>query len=42
MNNSKKRHSGGAYRRYQTMIAKHAKPGKDRSKAGKRKKGKKA
>ena len=41
MNNSKKRHAGGAYRRYQTMTSYHAKPGKDRSKAGKRKKRKK-
>ena len=41
MNCSKKRHDGGAYRRMCTMIAAHAKPGKDRSKAGKRKKGKK-
>lgn len=41
MNCSKKRHDGGAYRRYKTMIAAHAKEGKDRSKAGKRKKGKK-
>ena len=41
MNNSKKRHAGGAYRRYTTMVAAHAKAGKDRSKAGKRKKGKK-
>lgn len=41
MNNSKKRHDGGAYRRFQTMVTYHAKPGKDRSKAGKRKKKKK-
>lgn len=41
MNCSKRRHDGGAYRRYTTMIAAHAKAGKDRSKAGKRKKGKK-
>lgn len=41
MNCSKKRHDGGAYRRCKTMIAAHAKPGKDRSKAGKRKKAKK-
>ena len=41
MNNSKKRHAGGAYRRCKTMIAAHAKAGKDRSKAGKQKKGKK-
>ena len=34
MNNSKKRHDGGAYRRFQTMTTYHAKPGKDRSKAG--------
>ena len=33
MNNSKHRHDGGAYRRMCTMIAAHAKPGKDRSKA---------
>lgn len=33
MNNSKKRHDGGAYRRCKTMIAAHAKAGKDRSKA---------
>ena len=31
MNNSKKRHAGGAYRRRKTMIAAHAKVGKDRS-----------
>lgn len=37
MNCSKKRHDGGAYRRCKTMIAAHAKPGKDRSKAGERK-----
>lgn len=30
MNNSKHRHDGGAYRRMKTMIAAHAKPGKDR------------
>lgn len=41
MNNSKHRHDGGAYRRCKTMIAAHAKEGKDRSKAGKRKKAKK-
>lgn len=33
MNCSKQRHDGGAYRRMCTMIAAHAKPGKDRSKA---------
>lgn len=33
MNCSKRRHDGGAYRRYTTMMAAHAKPGKDRSKA---------
>ena len=33
MNCSKQRHDGGAYRRYKTMVAAHAKPGKDRSKA---------
>lgn len=33
MNSSKNRHDGSAYRRYKTMIAAHAKPGKDRSKA---------
>lgn len=33
MNNSKRRHDGGAYRRCKTMIAAHAKAGKDRSKA---------
>lgn len=46
MNCSKQRHDGGAYRRYTTMMAAHAKPGKDRSKAGrkipKRKKAKKS
>lgn len=41
MNNNKKRKDGGAYRRCQTMITAHAKTGKDRSKAGKRKKSKK-
>ena len=41
MKTSKNRHDGGAYRRYTTMMAAHAKAGKDRSKAGKRKKGKK-
>lgn len=41
MNCSKKRHDGGAYRRYKTMVAAHAKPGKDRSKA-RRKQRKKA
>ena len=43
MKTSKKRHDGGAYRRYKTMVAAHAKPGKDRSKARRkqRKKGKK-
>lgn len=33
MKTSKHRHDGGAYRRYTTMMAAHAKPGKDRSKA---------
>lgn len=33
MNSSKHRHDGGAYRRCKTMIAAHAKEGKDRSKA---------
>lgn len=33
MNNSKKRHDGGAYRRFKTMTAAHAKEGKDRTKA---------
>lgn len=33
MNNSKRRHDGGAYRRMKTMIAAHVKPGKDRSRA---------
>ena len=33
MSCSKKRHDGGAYRRCKTMIAVHAKAGKDRSKA---------
>lgn len=33
MNNSKKRHDGGAYRRFKTMMAAHAKEGKDRTKA---------
>lgn len=33
MNCSKRRHDGGAYRRYTTMMAAHAKPGIDRSKA---------
>lgn len=33
MNNSKRRHAGGAYRRMKTMVTAHAKPGKDRSKA---------
>ena len=41
MNNSKKRHDGGAYRRLQTMTIYHAKPGKDRSKEKKKKKRKK-
>lgn len=27
MNNSKKRHDGGVYRRFKTMIAAHAKAG---------------
>lgn len=33
MKTSKRRHDGGAYRRCKTMIAAHAKSGKDRSKA---------
>lgn len=33
MKTSKNRHDGGAYRRYTTMMAAHAKAGKDRSKA---------
>lgn len=33
MDSSKHRHDGGAYRRMLTLIAAHAKPGKDRSKA---------
>ena len=33
MKTSKNRHDGGAYCRYKTMVAAHAKPGKDRSKA---------
>ena len=33
MDSSKRRHDGGAYRRYTTMMAAHAKPGKDRGKA---------
>lgn len=41
MNDSKKRHDGGAYRRCKTMIAAHAKEGKDCSKA-RRKQRKKA
>ena len=41
MKTSKHRHDGGAYRRYKTMVSAHAKTGKDRAKAGKRKKGKK-
>lgn len=41
MKTSKNRHDGGAYRRYKTMVSAHAKTGKDRAKAGKRKKGKK-
>ena len=41
MNTSKNRHDGGAYRRTKTMISAHAKAGKDRAKAGKRKKAKK-
>lgn len=39
MKTSKHCHDGGAYRRCKTMIAAHAKAVKDRSKAGKRKKG---
>lgn len=41
MKTSKHRHDGGAYRRCKTMIAAHAKAGKDRSKA-RRKQRKKA
>lgn len=33
MNSSKKRHDGGAYRRFTTMVAMHTKDGKDRTKA---------
>ena len=33
MKTSKNRHDGGAYRRMCTMMAAHAKPGKDRGKA---------
>ena len=33
MNNSKRRHAGGAYRRMKTMVTAHAKEGKDRRKA---------
>lgn len=33
MNNSKRRHAGGAYRHMKTMVATHARPGKDRRKA---------
>lgn len=33
MKTSKRRHDGGAYRRFKTMTSAHAKPGKDRSKA---------
>ena len=40
MKTSKNRHDGGAYRRYKTMVSAHAKTGKDRAKAGKRKKAK--
>ncbi len=29
MNSSKNRHDGGAYRRYQVMVAAHGKNGKD-------------
>lgn len=41
MKTSKRRHDGSAYRRCKTMIAAHAKEGKDRSKA-RRKQRKKA
>lgn len=44
MNSSKKRHDGGAYRRFTTMVAMHTKDGKDRTKARRhqnQKKGKK-
>lgn len=40
MNNSKRRHAGGAYRRCKIMCAAHAKEGNDRTKA-KRKQAKK-
>lgn len=40
MKTSKRRHDGGAYRRCKTMIVAHTKRGKDRAKAGKRKKAK--
>ena len=33
MNNSKKRHCGSAYCRFETMMNYYAKPGKDRIKA---------
>lgn len=33
MNNSKKRHCGSAYRRFETMMNYYAKPGKDRTNA---------
>lgn len=35
MNNSKKRHDGGAYRRMCTMIAAHAKPARTAARPGK-------
>lgn len=44
MNSSKKRHDGGAYRRFTTMVSMHTKDGKDRTKARRhqnQKKGKK-
>lgn len=41
MNNSKKRHSGSAYRRFETMMAMYTRPGKDRTKANQHPKKKK-
>lgn len=35
--NSQKRRAGGAYRQKERLTALHAKPGKNRQKAGKRK-----
>lgn len=37
---SNKRKDGGAYRQYKRMVSLNCKPGKDRSKARQRKKGK--